>query len=220
VIRVCVADDQTLVRSGFCVLLRSEPDIEVVGEAANGAEAVRLARAEKPDVMLMDIRMPEMDGLEATRAITSDEATQATRVLILTTFDLDEYVFDALRAGASGFLLKDTQPVDLLAAVRVIAAGEALLAPKITRRLIEEFARTPTPTVMASVPVASLTERELEVLVAIAKGMSNAEIAEQLFMSHATAKTHVSHLLTKLNARDRAQLVMLAYEAGVATRGG
>jgi DNA-binding NarL/FixJ family response regulator len=220
VIRVGVADDQTLVRSGFCVLLRSEPDIEVVGEAANGAEAVRLARAEKPDVMLMDIRMPEMDGLEATRAITSDEATQATRVLILTTFDLDEYVFDALRAGASGFLLKDTQPVDLLAAVRVIAAGEALLAPKITRRLIEEFARTPTPTVMASVPVASLTERELEVLVAIAKGMSNAEIAEQLFMSHATAKTHVSHLLTKLNARDRAQLVMLAYEAGVATRGG
>jgi DNA-binding NarL/FixJ family response regulator len=161
VIRVGVADDQTLVRSGFCVLLRSEPDIEVVGEAANGAEAVRLARSEKPDVMLMDIRMPEMDGLEATRSITSDEATQATRVLILTTFDLDEYVFDALRAGASGFLLKDTQPVDLLAAVRVIAAGEALLAPKITRRLIEEFARTPTPTVMASVPVASLTEREL-----------------------------------------------------------
>ncbi|HUP73613.1 MAG TPA: response regulator transcription factor [Acidimicrobiales bacterium] len=219
-IRVGVADDQALVRSGFCVLLRSEPDIEVVGEAANGVEAVRLARLEKPDVMLMDIRMPEMDGLEATRAITSDEATQATRVLILTTFDLDEYVFDALRAGASGFLLKDTQPVDLLAAVRVIAAGEALLAPKITRRLIEEFARTPTPSVVASVPVASLTERELEVLGAIAKGMSNAEIAEQLFMSHATAKTHVSHLLTKLNARDRAQLVMLAYEAGIATRGG
>jgi len=209
-----------LVRSGFCVLLRSEPDIEVVGEAANGLEAVQLARLEKPDVMLMDIRMPEMDGLEATRQITSDAATQATRVLILTTFDLDEYVFDALRAGASGFLLKDTQPVDLLTAVRVIAGGEALLAPKITRRLIEEFARTPTPAVMASVPIASLTERELEVLVAIAKGMSNAEIAEQLFMSHATAKTHVSHLLTKLNARDRAQLVMLAYEAGIATRGG
>jgi len=219
-IRVGVADDQALVRSGFCVLLRSEPDIEVVGEAANGLEAVQLARLEKPDVMLMDIRMPEMDGLEATRQITSDAATQATRVLILTTFDLDEYVFDALRAGASGFLLKDTQPVDLLTAVRVIAGGEALLAPKITRRLIEEFARTPTPAVMASVPIASLTERELEVLVAIAKGMSNAEIAEQLFMSHATAKTHVSHLLTKLNARDRAQLVMLAYEAGIATRGG
>jgi len=219
VIRVGVADDQALVRSGFCVLLRSEPDIEVVGEAANGTEAVRLARLEKPDVMLMDIRMPEMDGLEATRQITSDAAAQATRVLILTTFDLDEYVFDALRAGASGFLLKDTQPVDLLTAVRVIADGEALLAPKITRRLIEEFARTPTPAVMSSVPVESLTEREREVLVAIAKGMSNAEIAEQLFMSHATAKTHVSHLLTKLNARDRAQLVMLAYEAGIATRG-
>jgi len=219
-IRVGVADDQALVRSGFCVLLRSEPDIEVVGEAANGIEAVQLARSEKPDVMLMDIRMPEMDGLEATRQITAGEATQATRVLILTTFDLDEYVFDALRAGASGFLLKDTQPVDLLTAVRVIADGEALLAPKITRRLIEEFARTPTPAVMASVPIASLTERELEVLAAIAKGMSNAEIAEQLFMSHATAKTHVSHLLTKLNARDRAQLVMLAYEAGIATRGG
>ena len=219
-IRVGVADDQALVRSGFCVLLRSEPDIEVVGESANGAEAVQLARAEKPDVMLMDIRMPEMDGLEATRQITAHESTQATRVLILTTFDLDEYVFDALRAGASGFLLKDTQPVDLLTAVRVIAEGEALLAPKITRRLIEEFARTPTPAVMASVPIASLTEREMEVLAAIAKGMSNAEIAEQLFMSHATAKTHVSHLLTKLNARDRAQLVMLAYEAGIATRGG
>ena len=219
-IRVAVADDQALVRSGFAVLLRSEPDIEVVGEAANGVEAVAMARLEKPDVMLMDIRMPEMDGLEATRRITSDDTTQSTRVLILTTFDLDEYVFDALRAGASGFLLKDTQPVDLLTAVRVIAGGEALLAPKITRRLIEEFARTPTPPVMASVPVASLTERELEVLVAIAKGLSNAEIAEQLFMSHATAKTHVSHLLTKLNARDRAQLVMLAYEAGIATRGG
>ncbi|MEO8694993.1 MAG: response regulator transcription factor [Acidimicrobiales bacterium] len=219
-IRVGVADDQALVRSGFCVLLRSEPDIEVVGEAANGVAAVQLARDQRPDVMLMDIRMPEMDGLEATRQITGAEATQATRVLILTTFDLDEYVFDALRAGASGFLLKDTQPVDLLTAVRVIADGEALLAPKITRRLIEEFARSPTPAVMASVPIASLTERELEVLVAIAKGMSNAEVAEQLFMSHATAKTHVSHLLTKLNARDRAQLVMLAYEAGVATRGG
>ena len=219
-IRVGVADDQALVRSGFCVLLRSEPDIEVVGEAANGVEAVQLARTEKPDVMLMDIRMPEMDGLEATRQITAHEATRDTRVLILTTFDLDEYVFDALRAGASGFLLKDTQPVDLLTAVRVIAEGEALLAPKITRRLIEEFARTPTPAVMASVPIASLTEREMEVLAAIAKGMSNAEIAEQLFMSHATAKTHVSHLLTKLNARDRAQLVMLAYEAGIATRRG
>jgi len=220
VIRVAVADDQALVRSGFAVLLRSADGVDVVGEAANGREAVELAQRTRPDVILMDIRMPEMDGLEATRHITSDEATASTKVLILTTFDLDEYVFDALRAGASGFLLKDTQPVDLLTAVRVIADGEALLAPKITRRLIEEFARTPTPAVMASIPVASLTERELEVLVAIAKGMSNAEIAEQLFMSHATAKTHVSHLLTKLNARDRAQLVMLAYEGGIATRGG
>ena len=167
----------------------------------------------------MDIRMPEMDGLEATRRITAHESTQATRVLILTTFDLDEYVFDAVRAGASGFLLKDTQPVDLLTAVRVIADGEALLAPKITRRLIEEFARTPTPGATTSVALDALTEREREVLVAIAKGLSNAEIAEQLFMSHATAKTHVSHLLTKLNARDRAQLVMLAYETGLATRG-
>jgi DNA-binding NarL/FixJ family response regulator len=219
VIRVAVADDQALVRSGFCVLLRSEPDIEVVGEAANGAEAVALTQREKPDVILMDIRMPEMDGLEATRKITANDATQATRVLILTTFDLDEYVFDAVRAGASGFLLKDTQPVELLTAVRVIADGEALLAPKITRRLIEEFARTPVPGATTSTTLDSLTDREREVLIAIAKGMSNAEIAEQLFMSHATAKTHVSHLLTKLNARDRAQLVMLAYETGLATRG-
>jgi DNA-binding NarL/FixJ family response regulator len=219
-IRVVVADDQALVRSGFCVLLRSEADIDVVGEAANGLEAVQLVRREKPDVVLMDIRMPEMDGLEATRLITADAATNATRVLILTTFDLDEYVFEALRAGASGFLLKDTLPVDLLHAVRVVAEGEALLAPKITKRLIEEFVRAPAPASTVSVPIETLTEREREVLVAIARGMSNAEIAEQLFMSHATAKTHVSHLLTKLNARDRAQLVMLAYEAGIATRGG
>ena len=218
-IRVVVADDQALVRSGFCVLLRSEPDIDVVGEASNGLEAVQLARREKPDVILMDIRMPEMDGLEATRLITTDSSTSTAKVLILTTFDLDEYVFDALRAGASGFLLKDTLPVDLLQAVRVIAEGEALLAPKITKRLIEEFVRSPAPSPALTVPIESLTEREREVLVAIAKGMSNAEIAEQLFMSHATAKTHVSHLLTKLNARDRAQLVMLAYEAGIATPG-
>jgi DNA-binding NarL/FixJ family response regulator len=220
VIRVAVADDQALVRSAFAVLLRSADDIEVVGEAANGVEAVDLVHREKPDVVLMDIRMPEMDGLEATRRITSSEATAATNVLILTTFDLDEYVFEALRAGASGFLLKDTLPDDLLAAVRVVAEGEALLAPKVTRRLIEQFVQVPAPTPARPVPgLDTLTERELEVLTAVAHGLSNAEIAEQLFMSHATAKTHVSRLLAKLYARDRAQLVMIAYEAGIVTAG-
>jgi DNA-binding NarL/FixJ family response regulator len=220
VIRVAVADDQALVRSGFAVLLRSANDIEVVGEAANGAEAVDLVQRENPDVILMDIRMPEMDGLEATRRITSSEATASTSVLILTTFDLDEYVFEALRAGASGFLLKDTLPDDLLAAVRVVAEGAALLAPKVTRRLIEQFVQAPAPPSAQPVPgLHTLTERELEVLSAVAHGLSNAEIAEQLFMSHATAKTHVSRLLTKLYARDRAQLVMIAYEAGIVTPG-
>jgi DNA-binding NarL/FixJ family response regulator len=219
-IRVAVADDQALVRSGFAVLLRSADDIEVVGEAADGAEAVELVTRERPDVVLMDIRMPEMDGLEATRRITANDATAAARVLILTTFDHDEYVYEALRAGASGFLLKDTLPDDLLAAVRVVAAGEALLAPKITRRLIERFAEqgsaaAPTP----NPGLDTLTEREAEVLSAVARGLSNAEIAEQLFMSHATAKTHVSRLLTKLDARDRAQLVVIAYEAGVVVPG-
>jgi DNA-binding NarL/FixJ family response regulator len=218
VIRVAVADDQALVRSGFAVLLRSAADIEVVGEAADGKEAVELAQREKPDVFLMDIRMPEMDGLEATRQITASDATAATHVLILTTFDLDEYVFEALRAGASGFLLKDTLPEDLLAAVRVVADGEALLAPKITRRLIEQFVQQPAPTTAEPNPgLEMLTDREREVLEAVARGLSNAEIGEQLFMSHATAKTHVSRLLTKLYARDRAQLVMLAYENGIVT---
>lgn len=216
-IRVAVADDQALVRSGFVVLLRSADDLEVVGEASNGREAVELARRERPDVVLMDIRMPEMDGLEATRLIVGSD--HGTKVLILTTFDLDEYVFEALRAGASGFLLKDTLPDDLLAAVRVLADGEALLAPKITRRLVEQFVaqqpldRAPRP------GLDTLTEREREVLEAVARGLSNAEIAEQLFMSHATAKIHVSRLLTKLDARDRAQLVVAAYEAGVVTPG-
>jgi DNA-binding NarL/FixJ family response regulator len=220
VIRVAVADDQALVRSGFAVLLRSADGIEVVGEAANGAEAVEVVQREKPDVILMDIRMPEMDGLEATRRITSSEATASTSVLILTTFDLDEYVFEALRAGASGFLLKDTLPDDLLAAVRVVAEGSALLAPKVTRRLIEHFVQAPAPTTAQPVPgLDTLTEREREVLSAVAHGLSNAEIAEQLFMSHATAKTHVSRLLTKLYARDRAQLVMIAYEAGIVSPG-
>jgi DNA-binding NarL/FixJ family response regulator len=217
-IRVAVADDQALVRGGFAVLLRSAADIEVVGEAADGKEAVELAQREKPDVFLMDIRMPEMDGLEATRQITANDATAATHVLILTTFDLDEYVFEALRAGASGFLLKDTLPEDLLNAVRVVADGEALLAPKITRRLIEQFVQQPAPTTVEPNPgLELLTEREREVLAAVARGLSNAEIGEELYMSHATAKTHVSRLLTKLYARDRAQLVMLAYENGVVT---
>ena len=215
-IRVGVVDDQALVRSGFAVLLRSADGIDVVGEGSDGREAVELARRTRPDVMLMDIRMPEMDGLEATRRITSDDATASTRVLILTTFDLDEYVFEALRAGASGFLLKDTLPDELLAAVRVIAGGEALLAPKVTRRLIEQFVQQRPAAAGAPHPgLALLTEREREVLGAVARGLSNAEIADELFMSHSTAKTHVGRLLTKLDARDRAQLVMLAYEAGV-----
>ena len=220
-IRVAVVDDQALVRSGFCVLLRSDPDIEVVGEAANGTEAVALAEREQPDVILMDIRMPEVDGLEATRRITAAERTESCRVLILTTFDLDEYVFEALRAGASGFLLKDTLPDELLAAVRVVADGDALLAPSITRRLIEEFAHQPAAAPTRVNPgLALLTEREHEVLVAVARGCSNAEIAETHFMSPATAKTHVSRLLTKLAVRDRAQLVVVAYESGVVTPGG
>jgi DNA-binding NarL/FixJ family response regulator len=217
-IRVVVADDQALVRSGFLALLRSEEDIDVVGEAANGYEAVKIAKAERPDVILMDIRMPEMDGLEATRLITADAALTAVRILVLTTFDLDAYVHEALRAGASGFLLKDTLPAELLAAVRVVAAGDALLAPSITRRLIEDFVRRPIQPV-DDPRLAQLTSREREVLTAVAKGRSNAELADELFMSHATAKTHVSHLLTKFAARDRAQLVVVAYETGLITPG-
>ena len=218
-IRVAVADDQALVRSGFSVLLRSADDIDVVGEAGTGREALEVVRTHRPDVVLMDIRMPEMDGLEATALVTAE--SPETRVLILTTFDLDEYVFQALRAGASGFLLKDTRPDELLAAVRVLAAGEALLAPSITRRLIEQFvvAQPAAATNASNHAIDTLTERELEVLGWVARGCSNAEIAAELFMSHATAKTHVSRLLTKLDARDRAQLVVIAYEAGVATPG-
>jgi DNA-binding NarL/FixJ family response regulator len=217
-IRVVVADDQALVRSGFLALLRSEDGIDVVGEAANGYEAVKLAKLERPDVILMDVRMPEMDGLEATRLISADPALAAVRILVLTTFDLDAYVHEALRAGASGFLLKDTLPAELLAAVRVVAAGDALLAPSITRRLIEDFVSRP----IAHTPDArldQLTAREREVLAAVAKGLSNAELADELFMSHATAKTHVSHLLTKFAARDRAQLVVVAYETGLTKPG-
>lgn len=220
-IRVVVADDQALVRAGFAVLLASAEDMEVVGEARDGDEAVQVVSREQPDVVLMDIRMPLVDGVEATRRITSDDRLTTTKVLILTTFDLDEYVLEALRAGASGFLLKDTLPGDLLTAVRVVADGQALLAPTITRRLVEHFVQRPTSGGVAAPPkwLATLTPRETEVLAAVARGRSNAEIAEVLYMSPATAKTHVSRLLTKLQARDRAQLVMLAYEAGVVTPG-
>lgn len=220
-IRVVVADDQVLVRSGFTMLLDGELDIDVVGEAGDGAEAVSIAANTRPDVILMDVRMPVMDGLEATRRITDNETLAATRVIILTTFDLDEVVHEALRAGASGFLLKDTLPAELLHAVRVVAAGEALIAPKITRRLIEEFARRPGPETSAqsTLMLSRLTAREREILDAIAKGGSNAEIAAGLYVSHATVKTHVSRLLMKLDARDRAQLVMIAYETGVAIPG-
>jgi DNA-binding NarL/FixJ family response regulator len=220
-IRVVVADDQALVRSGFTMLLAGEPDIEVVGEAGDGAEAVSLVASQQPDVVLMDVRMPVMDGLEATRRITSDASLAGTHVVILTTFDLDEYVHEALRAGASGFLLKDTLPVELLNAVRVVAGGDALIAPKITRRLIEEFARRPEPGAAAAAAAVldQLTEREREVLETVARGHSNAEIAEALYVSHATVKTHISRLLMKLGARDRAQLVMIAYETGLVAPG-
>jgi DNA-binding NarL/FixJ family response regulator len=218
-IRVAVADDQALVRSGFTMLLSVEPDIEVVGEASNGAEAVALVAREHPDVLLMDVRMPVLDGLEATRRITADDALASTRVVILTTFDLDEYVHEALRAGASGFLLKDTLPAELLHAVRVVASGDALIAPRITRRLIEEFARRPEPGVATRATLDQLTDREREVLELVAKGQSNAEIATALYVGHATIKTHVSRLLMKLDARDRAQLVMVAYETGAVRPG-
>ena len=218
-IRVLLADDQHLVRAGFRALLDDAADIEVVGEAGNGAEAVELARSARPDVVLMDIRMPVLDGLEATRRIVADQLLAGVRVLVLTTFDLDEYVYEALRAGASGFLLKDTPPADLLAAIRVVAAGDALLAPGVTRRLIAEFARRPEPTTVTPAALAGLTDREREVLALVARGLTNAEIAERLVVSAATAKTHVSRVLAKLQARDRAQLVMLAYETGLVTPG-
>jgi DNA-binding NarL/FixJ family response regulator len=239
-LRVVVADDQALVRVGFCGIIAATPGYAVVGEAGNGAEAVEAARTARPDVILMDVRMPVMDGIEATRRIT---ASTDVRTLILTTFDLDEYVFAALRAGASGFLLKDTLPADLLTAIRVVAGGDALLAPSVTRRLIGEFTRTAplaAPPAAPAVPAGLaaqgalaasadgngvqsrdrlqrvLTERELEVLTMVARGLSNAEIADELTISPATAKTHVAHLLTKLDARDRIQLVIIAYQSGIA----
>jgi DNA-binding NarL/FixJ family response regulator len=218
-IRVLVADDQALVRGGFRVLVDSSADLEVVGEASDGAQALSLVRDLKPDVVLMDIRMPVKDGIEATRAIASDPKTAATRVLILTTFDLDEYVYEALRAGASGFLLKDTEPEALLDAIRVVASGDALLAPSVTRRLIAEFAHRPSPAKANIAQLEVLTDREREVLSLVARGLSNGEIATELFISPATAKTHVSRVMMKLSARDRAQLVAIAYESGLVTPG-
>ena len=215
--RVLIADDQALVRGSFRVLIETTPDFAVVGEGATGAEAVALARSEHPDVILMDVRMPEMDGIEATKAICADPDTSHARVLVLTTFDLDAYVYAALRAGASGFLLKDTSPASLLDAITVVAAGDALLAPSVTRRLIAEFARQPQPTQRPARDLADTTQREQEVLALIATGLSNAEIAEHLHLSPATVKTHIAHLLGKLNARDRAQLVITAYESGLVT---
>jgi DNA-binding NarL/FixJ family response regulator len=217
-IRVLLADDQSLVRAGFRALLDAEDDITVVGEASNGDEALRMARSLVPDVVLMDIRMPEVDGLEATRHIAADERLAAVHVVILTTFELDEYVFEALRHGASGFLVKDTEPVELIAAVRAVARGDALLSPSVTRRLIGEFAtrsKTPPP----SSALDQLTEREREVVTLIAEGLTNDQIAQRLYMSPATAKTHANRAMAKIGARDRAQVVVAAYESGLGRPG-
>jgi DNA-binding NarL/FixJ family response regulator len=216
-IRVLVADDQELVRAGFCVILGAAEGIEVIGEAADGEQAAALAAALVPDVVLMDIRMPGMDGLAATRLITAAEA--APRVVMLTTFDLDDYVYEALRAGASGFLLKDSPRADLIAAVRAAAAGDALLAPSVTRRLIEAFARRPAEAMPSPSRLASVTARERDVLLLLARGRSNAEIASALFVSEATVKTHVASVLAKLGLRDRVQAVILAYETGLVVPG-
>ena len=218
-IRVLLADDQALLRAGFRVLLDSAADIEVVGEAGDGAEAVRLVRQVGPDVVLMDIRMPGVDGLEATRRIGADQDLAHVKVLILTTFEADDYVYQALQAGASGFLVKDTEPAELLQAVRVVARGDSLLSPGVTRRLIADIvARPPRPMAPPAV-LAVLTEREREVLTLVAGGLSNEQIAARLFLSPLTAKTHVSRAMTKLGVRDRAQLVVLAYETGLVTPG-
>ena len=210
---VLLVDDQSLVRAGFRMILEAEEDIEVVGEAGDGRQAVEQARALKPDVILMDVRMPEMDGIEATRQLLADGSSDS-KVVMLTTFDMDEYVYEALRAGASGFLLKDVPPEQLVAGIRAVASGDALLAPSVTRRVIEEFVRRPPDSVRAApAQLAELTARELEVLKLIARGLSNAEIAKDLFVSETTVKTHVAHVLMKLGLRDRVQAVVLAYES-------
>jgi DNA-binding NarL/FixJ family response regulator len=216
-IRILIVDDQSLVRAGFRMVLENHPDMEVVGEASNGHEAIHSTGRFAPDVVLMDIRMPELDGIAATREIT---ARHEARVLVLTTYDLDEYVYDALQAGASGFLLKDTPPEQLADGIRAVAGGEALLAPTVTRRLIEEFARVGRRTAARPPELEELTPRELEVLQLLARGLSNAEIAGELVVSETTVKTHVTHVLGKLGLRDRVQAVVLAYESGLVTPGG
>src|SRR5579859_620364 len=217
--RVLLADDQSLIRAGFRILLESADDIEVVGDAADGAQAVELARRLRADVVLMDIRMPNVDGLEATRRIAADEDLAGVRVIILTTFESDEYVYQAIRSGASGFLVKDVEPAELIHAVYVVARGDALLAPSVTRRLITDLASSPQRAPADARVLESLTPREREVLTLVAAGLSNDEIAGRLFLSPLTAKTHVSRIMTKLNARDRAQLVVLAYECGLVVPG-
>ena len=215
-IRVVVADDHALVRGGFRLILETQPDIEVVGEAADGPDAIELARSLAPDVVLMDVRMPRLDGIEATRQVTA--SGEGPRVLMLTTFDLDEYVYRAIRAGASGFLLKDVRPAELVHAVRVVSSGDTLLAPAITRRLLEEFMRRPLPG-QRPAELGELTDRESEVLGLLARGLSNAEIAQRLFLGETTVKTHVTRILTKLHLRDRVQAVILAYESGLVRPG-
>jgi DNA-binding NarL/FixJ family response regulator len=218
-ISVVIAEDQSMVRAGFRALVDAEPDLTVAGEAADGRQAVELAALTRPDVVLMDIRMPEMDGLEAARRIAADPGLAETRILVLTTFELDEYVFGALRAGASGFLLKGGEPAELLAAIRIVAAGDALLAPSVTRRLIDAYAETPAVERAEVEGLEELTARELEVLGLVAEGLNNAEIADRLVLSPLTAKTHVSRILMKLGARDRVQLVVTAHQAGLVARG-
>ncbi|MGA2474009.1 MAG: response regulator transcription factor [Acidimicrobiales bacterium] len=222
-VRIVLADDQALLRKGFRMILEAEDDLEIVGEAADGADAVRLVELYKPDVVLMDVRMPVLDGIQATRAITAATPRDETRVLILTTFDLDEYAFSALRAGASGFLLKDVPPAELVSAIRTVARGDAVVSPRITRRLLEEYADTlpdlsdgsPSPVAAEHAALAQLTEREREVLLAVADGLSNAEIAERLYVSEATVKSHVGRLLAKLGLRDRVQAVVFAFQSGL-----